>query len=189
MKRAAAAIALLVITGFWPVVVFKLDGGVTATPRATIPAVVTPLAPVFPGMVRPERASRSVAASKSPRQPVVNGSAEPRSTATTSAASARRSTAGSSARAAMWQRLVDCEAPGRGWRYGALGTGIDAGYRFEGGPNFLPSTWRAYKPAGYPLHAYDATPAEQIVVAELVLADQGVAAWPTCGPRVGLVRR
>ncbi len=94
-----------------------------------------------------------------------------------------------SVRGAMWERLVACEAPGRGWRYGAPGVGIDAGYRYEGGPNFAPSTWREYRPAGYLLHAYDATRAQQTVVAELVLDDQGVTAWPVCGPRVGLVRR
>lgn len=91
-----------------------------------------------------------------------------------------------SARRAMWDRLVACEAPGRGWRYGAPDVGVDPGYDYEGGPNFTRSTWAAYRLPGMPVHAYDATLAQQIAVAERVLADQGPGAWPVCGPRVGL---
>jgi len=89
-------------------------------------------------------------------------------------------------RTSVWDRLVACEAPGRGWRYGAPGVGIDPGYPYEGGPNFLPSTWRAYKDPGMPLHAYDATREQQIAVAERVLADQGWQAWPVCSRKLGL---
>lgn len=88
---------------------------------------------------------------------------------------------------AVWRALVGCEAGGR-WRYGAPDVGTDPGYDFEGGPNFTHGTWLAYRPRGFPDHAYDATPAQQVLVARRVLADQGVGAWPVCGPRVGLRR-
>ena len=51
----------------------------------------------------------------------------------------------------------------------------------EGGLQFAPSTWDAYKPAGYPDAAYNATPFQQMSVAELVLGAQGIGAWPYCG--------
>jgi hypothetical protein len=94
-----------------------------------------------------------------------------------------------SGRWAMWNALVRCEAPDRGWRYGAPGVGADAGYgQYEGGPNFLNSTWLRYGGGAYAQHAYDASAGEQIVVAERVLVAEGVGAWPVCGPRVGLHR-
>lgn len=86
----------------------------------------------------------------------------------------------------VWDRLVACEAPGRGWRYGAPGVGVDPGYDYEGGPNFTRSTWLAFRLPGMPEHAYDANREQQIAVAMRVLAVQGVRAWPICGPRVGL---
>lgn len=51
---------------------------------------------------------------------------------------------------------------------------------FEGGLQFTPSTWLAYGGAQYAQHAYQATPAQQIAIAEKVLASQGPRAWPTC---------
>ena len=79
----------------------------------------------------------------------------------------------------VWQRLAECESSGR-W---------DIRDSFhEGGLQFAPSTWSAYRPDDFPLHAYDATPEQQILVGRLVLAAQGPGAWPTCGPRVGLTR-
>jgi hypothetical protein len=85
----------------------------------------------------------------------------------------------------VWRNLIGCEAGGR-WRYGAPDVGIDPGYDFEGGPNFEHSTWLAYRLPGYPLHAYDATPWQQVIVGRRVLAAQGVDAWPECGPKVHL---
>ncbi len=87
----------------------------------------------------------------------------------------------------VWRRLVECEAHGD-WRMGAPGHPRDPGYDFDGGPQFAPSTWTSHAPAGYPRHAYDASPSQQLVVARRVLAEQGVTAWPQCGPRVGLRR-
>ncbi|MCU1677694.1 MAG: resuscitation-promoting factor [Frankiales bacterium] len=217
MNRLRLVATLLAFTslGLWPLAL-TLGGGEPVPPRAAFTAAVTPPAVVAVETVL-QRASRSVrVASPAPAPTGHTTTATALSTSARSAdkgsASATPSVSGtatrtaptsadprpdrpsptggrSTARDAMWQRLVDCEAPGRGWRYGAVDVGIDPGYRYEGGPNFAPSTWRAYKPAGYPAHAYDATRDEQQLVAELVLDGQGVNAWPVCGPRVGLVRR
>ena len=88
----------------------------------------------------------------------------------------------------VWDRLVACEAPGRGWRYGAPGVGIDPGYPYEGGPNMTHANWVAYGGLVYAPHAWGATREQQIEVARRILADQGPQAWPICGPRVGLTR-
>lgn len=76
----------------------------------------------------------------------------------------------------IWSRLAECESNGR-WH-------IDAD--FDGGLQFHPDTWSAYRPARYPDHAYEATPAEQIRVARRVLAAQGWNAWPACSAALGL---
>lgn len=85
-----------------------------------------------------------------------------------------------------WDALVRCEAPDRGWRYGAPGVGIDPGYYFEGGPNFEHSTWVSFGGREFAEHAWDATPHEQIIVAKRVLAAQGWGAWPRCSRKLGL---
>jgi hypothetical protein len=72
---------------------------------------------------------------------------------------------------ADWYAVAACESSGN-W---AETAGI-----FEGGLQFLPSTWDAYAPAEYPEAAYLASPAQQMYVAELVLAAQGSSAWPNC---------
>ena len=90
---------------------------------------------------------------------------------------------------APWGRLVDCESgewdadgnpiPGtRDWTY-------DDGL-FRGGPNFLHSTYAAYRGPDMPEYADDASRWQQVEVAERVLADQGWRAWPTCSRMLGL---
>ena len=69
-----------------------------------------------------------------------------------------------------WSGVVQCESSGN-W-------GVVSSDGFEGGLQFLPSTWEAYGGTG---SAADASPEEQIRVAENVLAGQGVGAWPVCG--------
>jgi len=76
----------------------------------------------------------------------------------------------------VWARLAQCEASGNWY--------IDAYH--DGGLQFHPSTWRAFKPAGYPEYAYQASPAQQIVVGERVQRVQGWQAWPVCSRRIGL---
>lgn len=76
-----------------------------------------------------------------------------------------------------WDKVAKCESSGN-W---SINTGL-----YDGGLQFLDSTWDAYKPAGYPASANQATKAQQIAVAEKVLAAQGDEAWPVCGDKAGL---
>ena len=41
-------------------------------------------------------------------------------------------------------------------------------------------TWLGYGGGKYARYAWQASPAEQIAIAEKVLADQGPGAWPHC---------
>lgn len=93
----------------------------------------------------------------------------------------------------VWDRLADCESgdwvdgwpqPGTArWDYGLS---FSHGDSFEGGLNFHPGTWDAFKDAGMADHAGNATRAQQIMVAERVLAAQGWGAWPVCSGMLGL---
>lgn len=92
-----------------------------------------------------------------------------------------------------WDRLADCEsgewdANGKPiehsarWDYGAR-----HGKRyFQGGLNFDPGTWDAYRSPSMPSHAGRASKGDQIQVAERVLAAQGRRAWPRCSRKLGL---
>lgn len=77
----------------------------------------------------------------------------------------------------VWDRLAQCESGGN-W---ASSVGL-----YEGGLQFHPSTWDRNKPSGYPDAAYQASRAQQIQVAERVLARQGWGAWPACASKLGL---
>lgn len=77
----------------------------------------------------------------------------------------------------VWDRLAQCESGGN-W---ASTAGL-----YEGGLQFHPTTWDRNKPAGYPDAAYQASRAQQIHVAERVLASQGWGAWPACASELGL---
>ncbi|MBF6273143.1 transglycosylase [Nocardia sp. 852002-20019_SCH5090214] len=69
-----------------------------------------------------------------------------------------------------WDAVAQCEASGN-W-------GADTGNGFYGGLQFTQSTWNANGGSGNPANA---SRAEQIRVAENVLASQGPGAWPVCG--------
>jgi LysM repeat protein len=75
----------------------------------------------------------------------------------------------------VWDKLAQCESSGN-WA-------INTGNGFSGGLQFTPSTWRAFGGEG---RAHNASRAEQIVVAEKVLAQQGWGAWPACSRKLGL---
>ena len=75
----------------------------------------------------------------------------------------------------VWDKLAQCESTGN-WS-------INTGNGFSGGLQFTPSTWRAFGGKG---KAHDASRAEQIIVAERVLAKQGWGAWPACSRKLGL---
>ncbi len=77
-----------------------------------------------------------------------------------------------------WDRLAECESGGR-WD-------IDTGNGYSGGLQFSPSTWRAFGGGEFADRAHQASRAEQIVVAERTLAEQGWGAWPACSRKLGL---
>jgi LysM repeat protein len=82
----------------------------------------------------------------------------------------------SAATAAEWDAVAQCESGGN-WS-------INTGNGYYGGLQFSASTWAAYGGTQYAATADQATKAQQIEIAEKVLAGQGKGAWPVCG--VGL---
>jgi hypothetical protein len=77
----------------------------------------------------------------------------------------------------VWDRLAQCESGGN-W---SLNVGA-----FDGGLQFAPSTWTAMGGDEFAQYAWQATRAEQIVVAERTLAAAGWGAWPGCARKLGL---
>jgi LysM repeat protein len=75
----------------------------------------------------------------------------------------------------VWDRLAQCESGGN-WA-------INTGNGYSGGLQFSSGTWSANGGTG---SAYTASRAEQIRVAERVLASQGWGAWPACSAKLGL---
>lgn len=75
---------------------------------------------------------------------------------------------------ATWDQLAQCESSGN-WA-------ANTGNGYYGGLQFSLSTWQAYGGSGNPA---DASRAEQIRVAENVLAGQGWGAWPSCSVQIG----
>lgn len=83
------------------------------------------------------------------------------------------------ARRAEWDRLAGCEST---WRWD-----INTGNGYYGGVQFHPQTWRAYGGEEFAALPHQATPEQQIAVAERVLwaghgpyGPQGRGAWPGC---------
>lgn len=76
---------------------------------------------------------------------------------------------------ATWDALAQCESTGN-WA-------INTGNGYYGGVQFSLSTWRAFGGSGLPSNA---SKAEQIRIAERVLATQGWGAWPACSAKLGL---
>jgi len=74
-----------------------------------------------------------------------------------------------------WDAVAQCESTGN-WA-------INSGNGFYGGLQFTESTWLAYGGGAYAQYANQATRAQQIAIAEKVLAGQGIGAWPVCGPK------
>ncbi|GAA4708689.1 transglycosylase family protein [Pseudonocardia yuanmonensis] len=79
------------------------------------------------------------------------------------------------ASASSWDALAKCESGGN-WS-------INTGNGYYGGLQFNLTTWRAYGGQGMP---HQASKAQQIAVAEKVLAKQGWNAWPSCSKKVGV---
>jgi LysM repeat protein len=79
----------------------------------------------------------------------------------------------SAATASEWDAVAQCESGGN-WS-------INTGNGYYGGLQFSASTWAAYGGTQYASTADQATKAQQIEIAEKVLASQGKGAWPVCG--------
>ncbi|MBC2907089.1 transglycosylase family protein [Streptomyces cupreus] len=79
----------------------------------------------------------------------------------------------SAATASEWDAVAQCESGGN-WS-------INTGNGYYGGLQFSASTWAAYGGTQYASTADQATKAQQIEIAEKVLAGQGKGAWPVCG--------
>jgi resuscitation-promoting factor RpfC len=74
-----------------------------------------------------------------------------------------------------WDAIAQCESGGN-WH-------ANTGNGEYGGLQFKPATWARYGGVGNPAAA---SREEQIAVANRVLADQGLEAWPKCGAASGL---
>ena len=72
---------------------------------------------------------------------------------------------------ADWEKVAALESGGD-WA-------IDTGNGYQGGLQFAPSTWTGHGGAEFAPTANKATPAQQMEVANRVLAGQGWGAWPT----------
>ena len=77
----------------------------------------------------------------------------------------------------QWDQVAACESGGT-WA-------INTGNGYHGGLQFSPSTWAGYGGTQYAPTANQATRAQQIAIAEKVLAGQGKGAWPSCGRGLG----
>ncbi|MER6303971.1 transglycosylase family protein [Kitasatospora sp. NPDC001539] len=89
-------------------------------------------------------------------------------------------TSASAASVSTWDAVAQCESGGN-WA-------INTGNGFYGGLQFTSSTWAAYGGTAYAAQANLATKAQQIAVAEKVLASQGPGAWPVCSVKAGLTK-
>lgn len=78
----------------------------------------------------------------------------------------------------VWDRLAECESGGD-WSYNG-----SSGY--DGGLQFLPSTWTNFGGGQFAQYAWGATREQQIIIAEKVLASGGWGQWPSCSAELGL---
>lgn len=78
----------------------------------------------------------------------------------------------------VWDQLAQCESSGN-W--------ADTDGLYEGGLQFLQSTWLSMGGGKYARHAYDATREQQIEIAEKTLAASSwKQQWPACSLKLGL---
>jgi len=77
-----------------------------------------------------------------------------------------------------WDRIAACESSGN-WA-------IDTGNGYQGGLQFLESTWKEFGGTKYSASADKATKAQQIEIARHVQAAQGWGAWPVCSRKAGV---
>lgn len=87
-------------------------------------------------------------------------------------------TGASAATGTTWDQVAECESGGSWSENGGNG--------YYGGLQLSQANWEKYGGREYAETADQASRNQQIAVAEKVLADQGIAAWPTCGLLAGL---
>ena len=80
----------------------------------------------------------------------------------------------------VWDKVAYCESTNN-WS-------INTGNGFYGGLQFTISTWNSFGGQEFADRAEHATKAEQITVAQRVLAVQGPGAWPVCSKYAGLTK-
>ncbi|MFE5140689.1 transglycosylase family protein [Streptomyces fagopyri] len=80
----------------------------------------------------------------------------------------------------IWDRVAQCESGGA-WS-------ANEGNGYYGGLQLDQDNWEAHGGLEYAPTADQASRSQQIAVAEKVLADKGLAAWPACGPLSGLTK-
>ena len=117
------------------------------------------------------RAARAATAAARPAPAARAGTAPAAATAPTQASSPAPASAGG----VNWPAIAACESGGN-WA-------ASTGNGFYGGLQFTEQTWLGYGGGQYAASANLATPAQQIAVAQRVLAGQGIGAWPVCGAR------
>ncbi|MEV6649358.1 transglycosylase family protein [Streptomyces sp. NPDC051219] len=89
-------------------------------------------------------------------------------------------TGASAADVSTWDRVAECESGGT-WS-------ADLGNGYYGGLQFSQQTWEEFGGLSYAPQADLASRAQQIAVAEKVLAAQGPQAWPSCAGSAGLTQ-
>ncbi|WP_283774724.1 transglycosylase family protein [Brachybacterium equifaecis] len=82
---------------------------------------------------------------------------------------------------AVWDAVAKCESTNN-WS-------INTGNGYYGGLQFSKSTWKAFGGTEYAATADKASKAQQIAVAQRVLASQGPGAWPSCSKKAGLTKQ
>ncbi|MBA5226171.1 MULTISPECIES: LysM peptidoglycan-binding domain-containing protein [Streptomyces] len=87
-------------------------------------------------------------------------------------------TGASAASGSTWDHVAECESGGS-WS-------ADTGNDLYGGLQLSQDDWNHYGGLDYAPSPDKASRSQQIAVAEKILAAEGVAAWPTCGPLSGL---
>lgn len=87
-------------------------------------------------------------------------------------------TGASAATGTTWDHVAECESGGS-WS-------ANDGNGYYGGLQMSQQNWEKYGGLAYAETADQASRNQQIAVAEKLLDDQGIAAWPTCGLLAGL---
>ncbi|MFD4258487.1 transglycosylase family protein [Streptomyces sp. NPDC058534] len=85
---------------------------------------------------------------------------------------------GAHAAGANWDQVAECETGGA-WSQ-------NSGNGYYGGLQLSQEVWERYGGQEYAASADQASRSQQIRIAEKLHADQGIAAWPTCGLLAGL---